>query len=624
VLGELCVERDGERLRLPPSRRTRALLAYLVLEPREHTRDRLVSLLWELSDDPRAALRWCLSRLRPVVDDESRKRLLADRERVRLDLSAVDFDLARGLALAERGLASGSRAALELALEAFRGELLEGLELAEAFRFQAWCTAQREAARRLHAQLLRALLDRVAGEPEEELQILRRLLELEPADEGAHRQAMRLLVALGRPRQALAEYDLCRDVLRSCLGAAPAAETEALRRALAPSPAPRPAPSAPIPRAFPRFLPRRAPQGAAPGISVGSKGRLQMIDETKLNEFMGKAVGDIGAAMSAALVVIGDELGLYKALANSPATPQELAQRTGTIERYVREWLNNQAASGYVAYDPKTTKYSLSEEQAMAFAQEGSPAFLPGAFQVIAACFAGGKKVAERFRTGGGVEWGDHDACLFAGTERFFRPGYAAHLVSEWLPALPGVVDKLNRGGAVADVGCGHGASTILMAQAFPKAKLFGFDLHEGSIAAARKRAQEAGVGERARFEVASASLFPGKGYDLVAHFDCLHDLGDPVGAARRVQETLAPDGSWMVVEPFANDRPEQNHNPVGRVFYAASTMLCVPNSLASEGPALGAQAGEARLREVATAAGFKSFRRVAQTPFNLVFEARL
>jgi 2-polyprenyl-3-methyl-5-hydroxy-6-metoxy-1,4-benzoquinol methylase len=347
------------------------------------------------------------------------------------------------------------------------------------------------------------------------------------------------------------------------------------------------------------------------------------INETKLNEFMGRAVGDIGAAMSAVLVNIGDELGLYEALAESPSTPAELASRTNTVERYVREWLGNQAASGYVNYDPASGRYSMTEEQSFALAQEGSPAFVPGAFQVIAACFAARERITDCFKSGAGMEWGEHDAILFEGTERFFRPGYAANLVEKWLPALEGMVNKLQKGGSVADVGCGLGASTILMSQAYPRSRFIGFDYHEGSIRTARERARAAGVEDRVKFEVAKATDFPGKGYDLVAHFDCLHDMADPLGAARHVRETLAPEGAWMIVEPFANDRVEQNLNPVGRVFYGASTLLCVPTSLAGKGPALGAQAGEGRLREVVMAAGFRAFRRATETPFNLVLEAR-
>src|SRR5437762_8074799 len=289
------------------------------------------------------------------------------------------------------------------------------------------------------------------------------------------------------------------------------------------------------------------------------------IDEAKLNEFMGRAVGDIGAALSAALVVVGDKLGLYKALAMGPSTPAELAKRTGTVERYVREWLNNQAAGGYVTYDTASSRYSLTEEQQLALAQEGSPAFIPGAFQVIAACFSSRDRVTDCFRTGEGIEWGAHDPCLFEGTERFFRPGYATNLISSWLPALEGVVPVLQRGGLVADVGCGLGASTILMAQAYPRSRFIGFDYHRGSIETARERARAAGVEDRVQFDVAKATDYPGKGYDLVAHFDCLHDMADPVGAARHVRETLAPKGAWLIVEPFANDRVEQNLNPVGR-----------------------------------------------------------
>jgi 2-polyprenyl-3-methyl-5-hydroxy-6-metoxy-1,4-benzoquinol methylase len=356
-----------------------------------------------------------------------------------------------------------------------------------------------------------------------------------------------------------------------------------------------------------------------------AQAQTQAIDEAKLQEFMGRAVGDLGAGFTAALVVIGDKLGLYKAMAESGAlTPAQLAERTGTVERYVREWLDNQAASGYVAYDPPSGTYRLTAEQSLAFAQEGSPVFLPGAFHIIAAAFAAEPRISEKFRTGGGLEWGEHHACLFEGTERFFRPGYAANLVSSWLPSLgAGTVEKLRKGASVADIGCGLGASTILMAQAFPNSRFIGFDFHEGSITKARSRAKAAGVEDRVRFEVARSTDFPGSRYDLIAHFDSLHDMADPLGAARRVREALAPDGTWMIVEPFANDRAEDNHNPIGRIFYGASTVLCVPNSLAQKGAAMGAQAGEARLRTVVETAGFGSFRRATQTPFNLVFEAK-
>jgi SAM-dependent methyltransferase len=348
------------------------------------------------------------------------------------------------------------------------------------------------------------------------------------------------------------------------------------------------------------------------------------INPDKLNEFMGKAVSEIGIAMSAALVLIGDKLGLYKAMAQAgPLTPAEVAKKSGTAERYVREWLANQAAGGYVTYDAASGKYTLPDEQAFALADEGSPAFLAGAFQIIAAIFRDEPKFAERFRSGDGLGWGEHDHRLFEGTERFFRPGYIANLTSSWIPALDGVEDKLRNGIKVADVGCGHGASTIVMAKAFPKSEFVGFDFHEPSIIAARQRAEAAGVAARCRFEIARSTDFPGKGYGLVAHFDCLHDMGDPVGAARHVRETLAPDGTWMIVEPFAGDKVEDNLHPIGRVFYAASTMVCVPASLAEHGPALGAQAGEARLRHVVTSGGFTRFRRATQTPFNMVLEAK-
>jgi 2-polyprenyl-3-methyl-5-hydroxy-6-metoxy-1,4-benzoquinol methylase len=349
------------------------------------------------------------------------------------------------------------------------------------------------------------------------------------------------------------------------------------------------------------------------------------IDETKLNEFMGRAVGDIGAAISAALVLIGDQLGLYKAMAGAGAlTPGELARRTQTTERYVREWLNNQAAGGYVAYDAATGRYTLPPEQATALADESSPAFLPGAFQVVAAAMKAEPRISEAFRTGGGLDWTEQDPVLFVGTERFFRSGYIGNLTSAWIPALDGVQAKLTSGARVADIGCGHGASTILMARAYPRSQFVGFDYHEASIETARRRARDAGVADRVRFEVAHAQNFPGKDYDLVACFDCLHDMADPVGAARHIRGALAPDGTWLLVEPYANDRVEANLNPVGRVFYGASTMFCVPCSLAAHGPALGAQAGEARLRHIVVEeGGFSRFRRATETPFNIVLEAR-
>lgn len=348
-------------------------------------------------------------------------------------------------------------------------------------------------------------------------------------------------------------------------------------------------------------------------------------DENKLNDFLGKVVTDVGAAMSAALVVIGDELGLWRALAEAqaPMSPAELATRTETNHRYIREWLNAMAAGGYVTYCKDSQAYRLEPEQAVALADPNSPAFVPGLFQVTAAMWAGRAKIGANFRTGAGLEWGHQHPCLFEGTERFFRSGYLGNLIQSWLPALDGVVAKLERGALVADVGCGVGASTIIMAKAYPKSRFVGFDSHAASIELARQRAREAGVADRVRFDVANATDFPGTGYDLIAHFDCFHDLENPAGAASRAREAIAPDGTWLVVEPFANDAPEDNHNVIGRVFYAASTMLCVPHSLSKGGPALGAQAGEQRLREQILAGGWGKLRRATQTPFNLVLEAR-
>jgi 2-polyprenyl-3-methyl-5-hydroxy-6-metoxy-1,4-benzoquinol methylase len=335
-------------------------------------------------------------------------------------------------------------------------------------------------------------------------------------------------------------------------------------------------------------------------------------------------VGDLGAVATGALVLLGDRLGLYKAMQDGkPVTAAQLAQRTGTHERYVREWLAAQAAAGYVDYDAGTDRFFLSAEQATVFADEDSPAFMAGAFEVLAALWIDEPKVTEVFRSGRGLAWHDHSACLFRGTERFFRPGYNANLVAAWLPALDGVVEKLQQGAHVADVGCGHGASTVVMARAFPNSRFTGFDYHAPSIDRARKAANEAGVGGNTSFEVAPARSFPGT-YDLVTFFDCLHDMGDPVGAAAHVRQSLAPDGTWMIVEPFAHDHLAGNLNPVGRVYYAASTMVCTPASLAQEvGLGLGAQAGEVRLRQVITAGGFTRLRRAAETPFNMVLEAR-
>jgi SAM-dependent methyltransferase len=348
------------------------------------------------------------------------------------------------------------------------------------------------------------------------------------------------------------------------------------------------------------------------------------IDEGKLNAFMERFVQDIGAVLHAATVSAGDQLGLYKAIAKGAGTVEQLAKRTETDTRYLREWLAAQAASGYVEYDPATARYSMTEEQAFALAEEGSPAFVLGAFQIATAQFKAIPKMVQAMRTGLGMGWHEHDPALFQGTERFFRPGYAANLVSQWLPALDGIEARLQSGARVADVGCGHGASTVLMAQAYPKSTFIGYDYHGPSIERARAQAKAANLDGRVTFEVASAKNFPGTAYDLVTVFDCLHDMGDPVGAAEHVKASLKPDGTWMIVEPFANDRLEDNLNPVGRVFYAASTFICTPASRAQEvGLCLGAQAGEARMREVVTAGGFRQFRRAAQTPFNLVYEAR-
>ena len=349
------------------------------------------------------------------------------------------------------------------------------------------------------------------------------------------------------------------------------------------------------------------------------------LDQDKLNEMLHRGVNDFGATFHAACVILGDKLGLYKGLAAGGAqTPAELAALTGTTERYVREWLASQAAGGYVTLDASTGRYRLTEEQAFTLADETSPAFLPGAFQVALAATKAVPRLVDAFRSGEGMGWHEHDHELFHGTERFFRPGYAAHLVTQWIPALTGVEDRLKAGGKVADIGCGHGSSTILMAAAFPNSTFSGFDYHEGSIQTARARARDAGVQDRVDFEVARAKDFPGTGYDFITFFDCLHDMGDPVGAARHVHSALAPNGVWMIVEPFANDKVEDNLNPVGRVFYSASTLLCTPASLSQEvGLALGAQAGEKRIREVVTAGGFTKFRRATETPFNLIYEAR-
>jgi ubiquinone/menaquinone biosynthesis C-methylase UbiE len=349
-----------------------------------------------------------------------------------------------------------------------------------------------------------------------------------------------------------------------------------------------------------------------------------IIDMNKLNAFIGQFVTDLGASVHAGMVVIGEKLGLYKALANGPVTSAQLAANTKTDERYLREWLASQAAGGYITYDEDTNRFSLTEEQVFTLADEHSPAYLPGAFELALGSLAAVPRIAESFRTGAGMGWHEHVDEVFHGCEKFFRPGYAANLVSSWIPALHDVKSKLVKGARVADVGCGKGASTILMAKAFPNSQFFGFDYHPESIEAARESAQREGVADRVTFAVAKAKEFPGSNYDFVAVFDCLHDMGDPVGAAAHVRRSLAKDGTWMIVEPFANDQLKDNLNPVGRVYYSFSTLLCTPCSRSQEvGLCLGAQAGESRIREVINSAGFSRFRRATETPFNIVYEAR-
>jgi SAM-dependent methyltransferase len=349
------------------------------------------------------------------------------------------------------------------------------------------------------------------------------------------------------------------------------------------------------------------------------------VDQSKLDAFVGRFLGDLGTAMHLPTVLVGDRLGLYRAMADSePVSPADLAERTGTNERYLTEWLAAQAAAGYVDYDADAGTFRLPPEHAALLIDQGAPVFIPGAFQLAASGIKDEPLITEAFRTGEGVAWHDHHPDLFVGCERFFRPGYAVHLVDEWLPALDGVEVKLRAGARVADVGCGHGASTLIMAKAFPESTFVGFDYHDASIEAARRSADSAGLGERVRFEVASARDYPGTNYDLVAFFDCLHDMGDPVGAARHVRSSLGPEGTWMIVEPYANDRLEDNLNPVGKIYYGASTLICTPASRAQDvGLALGAQAGQERMRNVATEGGFTRFRRAAETPVNIVYEAR-
>ncbi|HET6408131.1 MAG TPA: class I SAM-dependent methyltransferase [Chthoniobacteraceae bacterium] len=349
------------------------------------------------------------------------------------------------------------------------------------------------------------------------------------------------------------------------------------------------------------------------------------IDEKRLHEFMGKVVAELGAVMNGALVLIGDELGLYRAMADSKAvTPTQLAEKTSTSERMVREWLAAQAAGGYVTYNASEKTFTLPPEQALALATENSPCFVAGGFDVPRSVYLDLPQIIQAFRDGRGLGWDRRSPSLFRGTERFFRSTYLESLTSSWIPALEEVEDKLSQGAKVADIGCGHGASTLLMGQAYPQSQFVGFDFHPKSIETARTIAEIAGIKDSVTFEVASAKEYPGGDYDLVTFFDCLHDMGDPVGAAEHVRRSLKPNGTWMIVEPFAHDQLESNFNPIGRVFYAASAMICTPASMAQEvGLALGAQAGELRLREVVTKGGFNRFRRATETPFNIVYEAR-
>jgi len=347
------------------------------------------------------------------------------------------------------------------------------------------------------------------------------------------------------------------------------------------------------------------------------------IDEEKLMDFIHKAIHDMGATVSASLVVIGEKIGLYKAMAGAgPITAEELSKKTGVTERYVSEWLNNQAAGGYVIYDSQTQTYLLPDEHAACLADENSPTYLLGAFQSFTSMVKDEHKVTEAFKSGEGISWGDHHCDLYEGVERFFKTGYLANLVSNWIPALNGIETKLKSGIKVADIGCGHGASTIIMAKEYPESEFIGFDFHLDSITVARKRAREAGVENNIKFEVAESTSFPGKDYDFVTVFDALHDMGNPYGASEQIFKSIKSDGSWMIVEPFASDKPEENHNPLGRLFYGASTSVCVPCSLATKGPGLGAQAGPAKIEQVVKAGGFTTFRIATKNPFNIVYEA--
>ena len=349
------------------------------------------------------------------------------------------------------------------------------------------------------------------------------------------------------------------------------------------------------------------------------------IDEDKMNAFLGKVIGDFGASLSSVLGYIGQKLGLYEALADSDGlTPEELAAKTNTNERYIREWLINQASGDYVHYDPATGKYSMLPEQAVALTDENSPFYVGGGFHVIKAMMNAQPRITDYFKNGGGMLWGEHDPDLFVGTEKFFRPGYTAHLVGSWIPSLTGIEEKLQTGAIVADVGCGHGASTIIMAKAYPNSTFYGYDNHAASIDNARAKAEAAGVADRVHFDVASANDYPDRRFDLICFFDCLHDMGDPHGATKHAAETLAEGGSCLIVEPMAGNTVEENFNIIGRTFSGASTLCCTSNSLATGGPALGAVATEDAIKEVVLSGGFGQFRRATETPFNRIFEARL
>lgn len=351
---------------------------------------------------------------------------------------------------------------------------------------------------------------------------------------------------------------------------------------------------------------------------------MQNINEDKLNALLGKMVGDLGAAVNGALVIIGDKLGLYRALnQNGALTSQQLADQTGTAERYVREWLSAQAAQGYILYNPEGKTFSLSPEQAMVFANSESPVIMTGGFYAISSVYHDEPNVTEAFKTGKGISWGDHCSCLFCGTEKFFRPSYKHNLIQSWIPSLDGVEEKLQQGVKVADIGCGHAVSTMLMAEAYPNSEFVGIDIHPASIEHASRVAKESGL-TNISFEVGDATQLTGSGYEFITSFDCLHDMGDPAAVAAQVKSMLTPTGAWMIVEPFANDELKDNLNPVGSTYYGFSTMICVPSSLSQpNAKALGAQAGEAQVKKEVMKGGFSTFRRATETPFNLIFEAK-